>query len=713
MKSKTTQILLTAVMIGLQYAVAVSSNTIINPYENVNWDTFGRHRANLHSHTTESDGHHTPSELIYDYYDRGYTILSITDHDTAGWWADYPTPEPTWPWTDYEEDPDYPLDPDVLGMVAIEGNEISRPHHIGSYFNDYGDPDQTDAEQAIIEIGNRDGLAVMFHPGQYDWTVQQYLDLYHNYSHLVGIEVYNQGDRHPRDRKLWDDILTETMPDRPVWGYSNDDTHRDYHVARNWNVFLLEELSEAAVSEAMENGQFYFCYSPEQDGSVPVIDAINIQDDRTIAIDASDYDSIDWIANGQQVGAGPVFDRYALADNVNYIRARLTGEQGYSYTQPFGLMPTDLYLSKLPDSVRVEPGAEVKFSVGVDDAYSQVTYQWYKSEDNVPEPSVDQLLYSENESLLSFTDVGTDDEGYYYCHVTITDNDQDIVILTPAASLRIRRPVAHWPLCQSHFVDDQYQDISGNQRHADPDIPPEDMAFVPGANPDVTGQGLDLASFPGAAARAGTQSPAALTAEMTLSVWVKWAGANGEHQGIISKRDYYDGSQVADWWWQINPDGDLMNANSWAGESLETTPPVEDEWTHLAVTVGPEGAKLYHNGLKDSVQPDFVLGNTESQLLIGGLRVNDQGIIVNPFNGIIDDVRIYDYVLDHLEIAELYHAVTGDQLCLNPYGVDLQFDVAGGGVNGDLPNCRVGLEDLAFFIENWLTCGLYPDHYCP
>lgn len=60
MKSKTTQILLTAVMIGLQYGVAASNNTILNPYENVNWDTFGRHRANLHSHTTESDGHHTP-----------------------------------------------------------------------------------------------------------------------------------------------------------------------------------------------------------------------------------------------------------------------------------------------------------------------------------------------------------------------------------------------------------------------------------------------------------------------------------------------------------------------------------------------------------------------------------------------------------------------------------------------------------------------------
>lgn len=40
-----------------------------------------RYRGNLHSHTTNSDGHMTPEEAGHAYRAQGYSFLCLTDHD--------------------------------------------------------------------------------------------------------------------------------------------------------------------------------------------------------------------------------------------------------------------------------------------------------------------------------------------------------------------------------------------------------------------------------------------------------------------------------------------------------------------------------------------------------------------------------------------------------------------------------------------------------
>ncbi len=54
---------------------------VLNPYEGVDWDTFQRHKAALHVHTLQSDGHHSLEEVVEAYREAGFTILAITDHD--------------------------------------------------------------------------------------------------------------------------------------------------------------------------------------------------------------------------------------------------------------------------------------------------------------------------------------------------------------------------------------------------------------------------------------------------------------------------------------------------------------------------------------------------------------------------------------------------------------------------------------------------------
>jgi len=235
---------------------------VLNPYEDVDWNTVGQYKANMHTHTTQSDGRLAPQVVIDEYRARGYSILSLTDHNLC-----------TWPWTEldvmerkgraYQYDeaqrqqhvsrdgkkgkdgkqrskdvmpvPPYEKrDPATLGMLAVSGNEASRHHHMCTYF---------------IQYGKAGGLALLNHPGRY-WkpengdsipadVVEQYGSLYRTYEHLIGLEVINQGMRYPLDIALWDKVLAATMPERPVWGYANDDMHHPDTLGCDWDVVFF------------------------------------------------------------------------------------------------------------------------------------------------------------------------------------------------------------------------------------------------------------------------------------------------------------------------------------------------------------------------------------------------------------------------------------------------------------------------------------------
>jgi hypothetical protein len=328
-------------------AVHASEWIIENPYASVDWKRHKQYKANFHTHTTLSDGRSAPHEVIDAYVELGYAILAITDHDTFGPGNDRNHPDrhrTTWPWTAFGRDPE------AAGMVAVEGNEISRFHHIGSYFCDYGNPEVVSGDIAIKEIGSLGGLAVLFHPGRYRNPASWYSSLYRAHPHLIGFEIYNQGDRHPDDRKTWDAILTDIISERPVWGFSNDDMHNPERkqLGRNWNVMLLPELSAEAVRRGMEEGTFFFVYAPEghDGGAPPVIRAIAVDSSKgTIHIDATGYESIEWISDGRFIHRGDRVNLSELADPGGYIRAVIRSENSSLIgTQPFRIQPGHMKL---------------------------------------------------------------------------------------------------------------------------------------------------------------------------------------------------------------------------------------------------------------------------------------------------------------------------------------------------------------------------------
>ena len=305
-------------------AVAVE---ITNPYAAVDWQ-WHQHRANLHTHTTESDGRWSPARTIDAYHELGYTILALTDHNRV-----------TYPWSEFDRDPE------DLDMLAVQGNELSRGHHVGSYFSD--NRAGQGLEGNVAEVGEAGGIAVVFHPGRYtrrnQYDVDDYVALYREHPHAVGIEIVNQRDRYPEDRDTWDAILTRLMPERPVWGLANDDFHRPNHLGYSWTVFPLPQLTLERFREAMVGGAFYsvardMTRSEQRDEDMmpPAIRSITVED-RTITIDAEDAEGIVWIAAGEKVHRGPSVQVRPVPDLPGYVRAEFYNPGGTTYTNPFGL----------------------------------------------------------------------------------------------------------------------------------------------------------------------------------------------------------------------------------------------------------------------------------------------------------------------------------------------------------------------------------------
>jgi hypothetical protein len=226
-------------------------------------------------------------------------------------------------------------------MLAVMGDEFSNSDHINAFFD--FTTSTNSLENGIPHVESSGGLSHINHPGRYstplDWDI--YIAWFEDYPSCVGLEVFNQGDRYPDDRQLWDNINENYFPvtGRLVWGYANDDKHITSHLYKDFQFMLMPELTQSALRESQENGAFYFCYEPGGSGTadVPSITGIFVDNTaKTITISASGYNSISWVGPGTvEVATGATFD-FANYHDAPFVRAVLDGSNGDCFTQPFG-----------------------------------------------------------------------------------------------------------------------------------------------------------------------------------------------------------------------------------------------------------------------------------------------------------------------------------------------------------------------------------------
>ena len=338
-----------------------------NPYKDINWETVNQYKSNFHTHTTQSNDaidEFTTANVVDKYHAAGYKILSLTDHDYNPYpWQLFPQYMSSVP----------ARNPEVLGMLAVPGNELSKDNtnswseRTGGQFNHHNDfftgrqgQEFASLQESYAYTYALGGVQIINHPGQY-WSIDNtysetqkdgpgwHANNFQTFPSLVGLEVYNQGNRRPNDRVLWDQILQRTMPARNVFGYSGDDTHNNEQLFRNYNFMLMEDLTTEELKDAMRKGESYFCYEPKGsgEGKAPRISAIHVDEhQKTITIETNGLvhwmyatDKISSAASSARstiVGIGKTFcyDGY----QGSYVRAYITNIFGETCTQPISFV---------------------------------------------------------------------------------------------------------------------------------------------------------------------------------------------------------------------------------------------------------------------------------------------------------------------------------------------------------------------------------------
>ena len=301
-------------------------------------------------------------------------------------------------------------------------------------------------------------------------------------------------------------------------------------------------------------------------------------------------------------------------------------------------------------------------------------------------------------STLTIQNIEEADETAFYCKVT--DDSAGLSTASASADLGIRRLKAWWPLDLSL----QYVDASGQGYGAEPNIAPDTGQWIPGADPTETNEGLDLVPQPQSAGYAGEWAVSAYTGQITASAWVKWAGNNTSFQGVVSNRTLNTAAQ-ANFTIEIRPNNNIQLY--WPGlTALEAAPLPVGEWAHVAATAGSDGLAFYVNGeLAASRTGSFTVRQNDVGVCIGAIQRSDTGRMLNPLNGAIDDVRLFNYAKTHAQVVDLYYEILEIPVCLNPEDPSLNYDM-----NGD---CVIDLVDFAEFISDWLLDGFCPGQGCP
>ena len=273
-------------------------------------------KAQLHCHTTESDGRFRPRDLLVMYRDAGYTFVCITDHNHVTCCGDL-----------NEEH-----------FLAIPGTEdtvstflpVLGPH-MGRLFVD--GPLRAGSPQERVDRTLADGGVVsLCHPS---WNGNLWTGAWreHTLVSLKGfqlLEVWNPHSRSGEDTRLWDAVLRARGPAAPLWGVAVDDCHRDKQFNRGWIAVKVPEISAAALRRALLGGAFYASTGPAADFSA-VGESITVQlEDRGHIRFADSRGIVRSEVDGTE-------SRYAVYGNEQFVRVEVSSPVGMAWSQPFWL----------------------------------------------------------------------------------------------------------------------------------------------------------------------------------------------------------------------------------------------------------------------------------------------------------------------------------------------------------------------------------------
>lgn len=328
-----------------------------------NENGFKYYKANLHCHSTMSDGKKTPEEIKRYYINRGYSAVAYTDHDVFITHNDL-TDDSFVALNGFEFE--IVMDNNKrtchLCYVALDkNNKKSICYHRTKYLVNHNeqnrhlltfDENEPDYERVyspecindMIEKGRQNGFFVTYnHP---TWSQEDYPQ-YMSYNGMNAMEMVNYGcvlegyDEY--NGRVYNDMLSGG---KRIYCVATDDNHNcgkeEYDDSFGGYVMIsARELSYEALTESMLCGRFYSATgSHTEDG--PIVEYLEY-DDKKVYIKTSPVKKINLICGSRTnmskrdtLGGTVEFAEFPIRGNTEWFRIECIDENGHkAYTNAY------------------------------------------------------------------------------------------------------------------------------------------------------------------------------------------------------------------------------------------------------------------------------------------------------------------------------------------------------------------------------------------
>jgi hypothetical protein len=216
------------------------STTLINPFTTSgNW-----YKANLHTHTSLSDGDVNLPIRVKQYRDKDYQVLAVTDHEKTNHIDGY-------------SDANFLL---LNGMETHPKSNTEVPYH----FVCLNVPESlkfepnVNAAERIRQVKTSGGEIIFAHPYWSGHNINDMLAV----DGYIAMEVYNGTFEYTGkgyNSVQWDQLLNTG---HIIPAVANDDLHHSESIAQSWTMIKAKELTPKAIMDALKTGCFYSSCGP-------------------------------------------------------------------------------------------------------------------------------------------------------------------------------------------------------------------------------------------------------------------------------------------------------------------------------------------------------------------------------------------------------------------------------------------------------------------
>lgn len=277
------------------------------------WDQEGNCwlKGNLHTHTTCSDGHRTPEEVLTMYRDAGYDFIALTDHWVL---SDTVDKEDFLQLAGCEFDMGTNAQEGVFHVVAIGMEETPNLTKGGGLA----------LQNVVDEIRRCGGIAILAHPA---WSLNRPGDVL-PITGLSGVEIYNTVSGRPWNGRPYSGDFIDALgvAGKYLPCMAADDAH--FYEGEQMVSYLMlkaKSPSKEDVMAALRAGDFYAtqgpCFSVKWEGDRLIVESTPVEEVVFLS------DQL-WVPDRVWSGHDITRAEYQIKTTEHFVRVELYDKEG-------------------------------------------------------------------------------------------------------------------------------------------------------------------------------------------------------------------------------------------------------------------------------------------------------------------------------------------------------------------------------------------------